>query len=605
VNQISEKRSKAVSLLRRREVFLAAIVVLAIVRVGPVSVGQSSEGCLQICLDLPPLQRGCEYGRQIRSLVAHNVQVVYLSAGAYGYSCKELARLADQWVQRLEANYPSFVEEMKGVAIGSGCRQEDIFALNYWANIVLHEECTTFVASSSATATGRTFVFKNRDTERDVKNVLILATSGGSASRFRFMAVGPAGSVSVSHGINDKGLAIANNALYLATEYERQAIVGNLIVMRLVLENCARVDEAVSYIRGTKGKGASCYLIGDPEKSAVMEVAGDWESADITATSFIAHTNHYLFDRTRKYDAGYSATSSTALRLNSANRFLNSIIDAGRKITLADVFRLARNHENSPKSVCTSCTSDSFGTVSAALFEIDPEFPSKVSTFWNCMGQPCVMPFVSLVIGECKYSSETLADWISGRLWDSGNLLRRETYGTLKQSFPNLARIWQDSLSAIEGAEIDMMDTFLTDAKATLRGRSPSGDGVMAKALSSLAAMKNARAQLMSSLTTVSSSVPTSSISAMTMILDATQQGLAFTASNLFLVTELAAFKSAKQVLLGSQVISTTASGMTTTVTSVPPSMAPNVAIMCAVAGTVILAVAMLLLLKRSKRTQK
>jgi len=592
-------------------------MVLAIVRVGAISADQSPDGYFEISLDLPPLQRGCAYGKQVRPLVAHNIQMLYVSAGAHGYTCEELTRLADQWVQRLDVNYPSFVEEMRGVAIGSGCRQEDIFVLNYWANIVLHEECTTFVASSSATATGRTFVFKNRDTERDVKNVLFLATSSGSTSHFRFMAVGPAGSSSVSHGINEKGLAIANNALYLAKEYERQAIVGNLIVMRLVLENCARVDEAVSYIRRTKGKGASCYLIGDPEKSAVMEVAGDWESADITATSFMAHTNHYLFDQTRKYDAGYSATSSTALRLNSANRLLSSIIDAGRKITLADVFRLARNHENSPKSICTSCTSDSFGTVSAALFEIDPEFPSKVSTFWNCMGQPCVMPFVPLVIGECKYSSETMADWVSGKLWDSGNLLRRETYGTLKQSFPNLVRIWQDSLSAIEGTEIDMMDTFLTDAKAALRGRSPSGDGVVAKALMSLGTMKNAKTQLTSSSTTVSSSVPTSSISAMTTILDAAQHGLAFTASNLFLVTELAAFKSAEQVLLGSQVISTTTSSMattspptrtafeTTTVTSVPPSMAPNVVTMCAVAGTVILAVAMLLLLKRSKRTRK
>ncbi len=266
------------------------------------------------------------------------------------------AELWGHWAAQVAVNQreaPELVEEMRGIARGSGVPFERIFLLNSLLDLVSFRYlemaaafagCTTFAVAAEA-GTGKTLIGQTYDmTEfhQDYVTVLRLRPAQGPR-QLVFTFAGIVGAA----GLNEAGLAVNINFLS-----PRDVGPGRLhsIVVRQILASPQLADALTAPTVPPRAGGAH-FLIADG--------AGHIVSVETTARRFaiaypegnaIGHTNHYLaaelkeLEYIRPPSIGGSLARYTALR-----RFLG---ERGDSLNTAALMELTRNHTSQPRSIC-------------------------------------------------------------------------------------------------------------------------------------------------------------------------------------------------------------------------------------------------------------
>jgi len=235
---------------------------------------------------------GLTHGRQIPSRIRtciKNYERLFQETAEADW--EESVSRAMKYLPALEQNEPDLVEEMKGIAAGSGMAFEDILALNLRSEISLtnfSDGCTSIVTKDETS--GNTYVAQNWDWVGEAgMSTAFFDIQKTGAPRIRML--GEAGIVA-KFGVNDFGVGICMNAIRCGTV--NYAALPVHLAMRRVLE-CRSFDEAYSLL--SKKGVASCVNF------AIADASGRFATIECTpkglapifpeaGTSVTFHTNH-------------------------------------------------------------------------------------------------------------------------------------------------------------------------------------------------------------------------------------------------------------------------------------------------------------------------
>jgi secernin len=180
--------------------------------------------------------------------------------------------------------------------------------------------CDTIVATQDATAEGVTLFGKNSDREPNEAHhiVFIPASSHRKGSRlsctyidipqveqtFAVLLAKPFWIWGAEMGVNEKGLAIGNEAVFTKEPYEKGKALIGMDLLRLGLERASHAREAVEVITGLLaeyGQGGNCgfqhklfyhnsFIMADPDEAWVLETAGrHWAAKKVAGVYTISN----------------------------------------------------------------------------------------------------------------------------------------------------------------------------------------------------------------------------------------------------------------------------------------------------------------------------
>ncbi len=341
---------------------------------------------------------GYELGIKLAEAIRHNIFLLNQGIVAKGIEKKAVYRLISSYTTLLSN---TSIQLMEGLSRGSGVPFESILRFNALQDAFFQEECTTFAAIGKATADGKAFLLKNRDTSgnrefngpgyyknRTVNVALVLGTEDGNV----MIGVTNAGSTGIMMGMNKHGVAVASNMgqtkeISKVPPKEWQGISGRPQMLRESLE-CPTAHDAVNLILSKLTKSLmrvpGILWFVDANNIYVVEGNGGQFAVQHVTDGAVSRSNH--FELMEKFNN--EKEPSPICRKIRAKELLEQ--NHGH-IDREKLIEFSMDHKNGPgeNSICRhSKDPEKSVTVSAAIMEIDKANPQK-SKISIALGTPC------------------------------------------------------------------------------------------------------------------------------------------------------------------------------------------------------------------------
>jgi isopenicillin-N N-acyltransferase-like protein len=299
----------------------------------------------------PPFEMGEQHGRRLAGLIAEEIEHY---AGVWGRPGPEQMAGAAEIEAALLARCPHLVEELRGIAAGAGLPYEQILWLN-----VGYDAPAAGAPMPCCTAIGLPgtldgpLVAKTDDVpfdERQYETFVRARPRQGHS----FMCYCFAGWAANQGGINDAGLALAMTGLPAAGP-RNSAGIPSLLFLRLVLERCATLDEALALAEEVPLRGAACSMTLADAQSDEVVVVENYPALRAVRRSRLEPTvraNHPLCPETQALQSAGAPARIPGLAVNSRQRVEN----ASRRLrqlprSLAGLQALLGDHSE-PGAVC-------------------------------------------------------------------------------------------------------------------------------------------------------------------------------------------------------------------------------------------------------------
>jgi len=346
-----------------------------------------------------------EVGRQIgeaaRELVARGLAYYEenypLLAGVTFAEALERTR---PYLMAAERHVPQVVDQLRGLAEGSGLTLEQLFAWNCCEELTClperpdgsgvggpgrcagrPEHCTSF----AFVVGGRVVAGHNEDWypgDVDTLAVRHVTLSGGP----RYISVGPAGYLPIT-GVTSSGFSSAANTLY--SEDMQVGVPNNLLLTGLL--ECPDLDKALAHIARLPRARGSNHLLCDA-RGRILDVETTANHlATMDGGSRFVHTNHYLSAEMAPLEAYRS--EGTPKRYARATELLAAGLAAGDDPVEVGK-RVLRDHANAPLSICAHWNDedpDQDQTITTASMVWEPA-DGRVHV---AVGPPCEHEFVT------------------------------------------------------------------------------------------------------------------------------------------------------------------------------------------------------------------
>lgn len=331
-----------------------------------------------------PTKRGETHGEHLRALIADGIgRWTDTIASTHGLRPNDYIAAfvaGTDYLPSIRRWTPDLLEEIKGIARGSGQPWEWIYAFN-----LLDEEWTWAKKKGQDLPPGCTAVGFATDGKTpllaqtmdipsifDGAQAVISHNSGDDRTTRVFTYAGMIGLT----GCNSDGVAVVvNNLDVLPTSATGLPVA---FIIRGVLQQ-RNLDEAVRFVRGVPHATGQHYGIGSPTGLASLEGWGGGVAVQEELGSRLTHTNHPLMSRDARDDAELAyQRSNSRERLSYVERGSEDDRDvAGIQDLLCD------------RTVPVSLTTDRyFMTFGAVVYECDT--PARM---WLAPGPPHETPF--------------------------------------------------------------------------------------------------------------------------------------------------------------------------------------------------------------------
>lgn len=264
------------------------------------------------------------------------------------------ARSFIKTIQEYDADY---LDEIKGIADGSGYSVDEILALNVRSEIVLQGAqlkeplldggCTSFVFTPKKTETGTTLLGQNWDWKMtEQAGCIILHIK--QAAKPDITMVTEAGIIG-KIGYNSAGLGVALNALASDKKVE-----GKVLPLHIAMRGMLDSQTLSDMIRATTALPLSCcahYMIASSKGEGVsLEIGPADFDALYAEDGFLAHTNHFITPRLSYVkDTTRIALPDSILRLGQIRTMVK---DLNRKVSVRDIQQMMQDHTSYPDSIC-------------------------------------------------------------------------------------------------------------------------------------------------------------------------------------------------------------------------------------------------------------
>jgi isopenicillin-N N-acyltransferase-like protein len=301
-----------------------------------------------------PHSRGRQYGSQCKKPIEKNIEHYYKTFRDYSNLDRPKAlKYAEKFHPFIEAFDGEIVEEMKGIAEGSGYDYLDILVANCRSELMFAvkrettPECTSFAVLPEANSLGTTLLGQNRDFAPWSKGRNIILKVDRS-NRPKVVMVIEAGLVG-QMGFNSKGIGLVHNMLGC----EQFQIGVPYVILRRAILDSETVGDALGKVLRAKRSSSGNMMIGHASGEAInMETAPHDVDFQYPEGGIITHSNHYLSAKFSAMDSGRTRFPDSLLRRERLFKFLKSMRG---KIDIESVQRALSDHYNYPDSICRHC----------------------------------------------------------------------------------------------------------------------------------------------------------------------------------------------------------------------------------------------------------
>jgi isopenicillin-N N-acyltransferase-like protein len=337
-----------------------------------------------------PRERGRQQGegaqKQILGALARYREIL---PQAVEMTWEEGLREARKFLPYGEEAFPGFVEELRGIAEGSGVAFEEVWVLNCYEGLTESRRqlwgCTCVAVRDDHTADGHVLLAHNEDWHSvDQDNVYLLHVDPDDGPVFLGMTYGP---LLVNIGLNAEGIGVAINSVYPT---DGGVGVPRILCSRAVL-SARTIGEAIRACVPKLRAGGYSYLLADPH--------GELYSVETSATThdirygeegWLAHTNHYLSPKMQALEEP-GVYSGSHVRLNRARRLVQAQLG---EVTVESLQALLRDHVNWPDSICMhENLADPLYEREQTLISLVMDLTARV--MWVAPGPPCERDYIA------------------------------------------------------------------------------------------------------------------------------------------------------------------------------------------------------------------
>ena len=273
---------------------------------------------------------------------------------------------------------PHLLEEIKGIAEGSGISFEEAFFLNTRGEFTYARQgCTSFAIPKALSADNQVMVAQNVDLGPQFEDlgVILHIVPDQGPEIITWTIAGCVGQT----GINSYGLARCGNGLHgKGIEPGLPAQLG----FRLLLEQ-ESVDSALALFTDLKRTKASNYLIGDASGKVVnIEASASAFRVSEIGDKFLCHTNHFVATELMVFEIRPEhLMKNSVLRLQ---RIMELLVQQ-KEVSEEDGLGFLRDHKYFPDSVCNHPEEGVRSTKTIASILTKP----GEGKLFICKGNPC------------------------------------------------------------------------------------------------------------------------------------------------------------------------------------------------------------------------
>jgi isopenicillin-N N-acyltransferase-like protein len=296
-------------------------------------------------------ERGRQHGEVARDRIAVSLATYrQIFRDFAGVDWDEARRLGEAYATPIERFDPDLLQEILGVAAGSGFEPEELLALNARSEIALTAPvpggCTSFAAFGRATRDGGTILCQNwdwRPAQRDAFVVLFVERAG-RPSITMLTEAGIVGKL----GFNSQGLGVCLNAIF--TPEVRSDGTPLHVVLRGILESCT-LSDAIETVGRAGIASAANFLVAQHGSGAVdIEAAPADYDVLLPERDVLGHTNHLLSPHLSGVrDDGKRKLGDTYPRLARLRRLLE---ERWGELDAESAEEILRDHAGEPDSIC-------------------------------------------------------------------------------------------------------------------------------------------------------------------------------------------------------------------------------------------------------------
>ena len=304
-----------------------------------------------------PYEIGFQEGRSFKAQINGSMECYRAMFMDYSNLNWDRAReLSKQFIPVISEYNPDYLEEMKGVAEGSGFEFEDILALNCRSELVfvgkefdkMEGGCTSIGVSSDAGESGHAYLAHNWDWKTSQRSSMVMMKIRQKNGKPTIFMVTEAGIIGKT-GFNSAGVALYLNAL------STNQAPGGLplhMAMRGILD-CETLAEAVNAATRMPLGCCANFMLGHKNGECIdLEIENEDFDVLYPQDGIIVHTNHFLSPRLplapRKDTTKYKLTDSF-IRLGRADKLMRR---KKHGITAQDIIEVLSDHMEYPAGIC-------------------------------------------------------------------------------------------------------------------------------------------------------------------------------------------------------------------------------------------------------------
>jgi len=247
-----------------------------------------------ICCFGTPYEIGLQHGVAAAAEVHNNVATytVFFQETAQISWKKAKERATAQFLPTLKANCPEILEEIAGIADGTGgdLTRKNLLTLNVRSEISLTNYADGCTSISQEGQAGELFLAQDWDWLEELHKGMILFDIKPQDSYISLKFLGEGGIVG-KIGMNSAGFGLCMNAL-------RSGAFSNLnlpvhIMSRCLLQHATCVDDALTMIEKFDLACTANYMFADSSgKHVNIECSPKGNTVILPHNGFVAHTNH-------------------------------------------------------------------------------------------------------------------------------------------------------------------------------------------------------------------------------------------------------------------------------------------------------------------------
>lgn len=288
-----------------------------------------------------PRERGAAAGAALAGRAALCLDAYLALFADGGHARDDVRRFGALVLERTERWHAPLAAELEAFASGARLEPELVAALNGRTELLALAECTAVGRCESADGP---WLAQNWDWYADAPERCLVWSAAVEGARFATMT--EAG-ILAKVGVSTRGIAVALNILYHASDGKGELGVPVHLVLRRLLGEAASVADAWALLRDTPVSASSCITVVDADgDGACFELSPAGVARIEPRNGLLAHTNHFLDAALARDEAEQPADwlPGSRARLAAAERA------APRE--LSEALSALATHETDPQAIC-------------------------------------------------------------------------------------------------------------------------------------------------------------------------------------------------------------------------------------------------------------